>query len=143
MMPPMTKLAFDERVDIDELLGDRPEARARYEQRRAIAALGRRIRQARDAVNLTQLALADRIGTTQPHLSEIERGTGPQGPTYGLLLKIAAACGTTAQALVAEPEEDAAAMDRWIKAGMRRLEAALKEGGVTFSAAEFFPTDEA
>jgi len=107
-MPPLKPVDFDDRFDIDELLGPDSEARARFEQSRAIARLGRYIRQAREAVNLTQTALADRIGTTQPHLSEIERGTGPQGPTYGLLLKIAAACGTTVQALVAEPAAAAA-----------------------------------
>jgi transcriptional regulator with XRE-family HTH domain len=52
------------------------------------------IRQMREDAGLTQRELAKRVGTTQPHLSELERGTGSQGPTFLMLQRIAKACGT-------------------------------------------------
>jgi transcriptional regulator with XRE-family HTH domain len=51
------------------------------------------IRQLRSNAGLTQHELARRLGISQPRVSAIERGIGSDGPTYGILRRIARACG--------------------------------------------------
>ena len=59
----------------------------------AVLYAGSAVRRMREYAKLSQKQLADRIGTSQPHISDIERGTGLQGPTYLILAKTARACG--------------------------------------------------
>jgi DNA-binding winged helix-turn-helix (wHTH) protein/DNA-binding XRE family transcriptional regulator len=47
----------------------------------------------RNAVHLTQHELAQRLGISQPRICAMERGIGPEGPTYAMLKRVAAACG--------------------------------------------------
>jgi DNA-binding XRE family transcriptional regulator len=104
-MPPAS-VRPDAAFNIDQLLDENPKARQGFEWGRAIIELGARIKQARKAADLSQQALAGRLSTNQAYISELERGTGAQGPTYMMLLKIADACATTVQTLTAahEPE---------------------------------------
>jgi DNA-binding transcriptional regulator YiaG len=51
------------------------------------------VRGMRRTAGLSQAGLAARIGVTQERVSELERGAGPQGPTYELLDRIAVVCG--------------------------------------------------
>ncbi len=51
------------------------------------------VRGMRRSAGFTQARLAQKLGITQERVSEIELGHGPQGPTYELLERIAAACG--------------------------------------------------
>ncbi len=56
--------------------------------------LARRMREAADrGRGISQQELARRLGVSQARISTIERGNGPQGPTYELLKRIARACG--------------------------------------------------
>jgi len=80
-------------VDIDSFLGDSEAARAQYTKRREIKAIGHAIRQMRVDSGLTQAALAERLGTTQSHVSELERGAGREGPSMTLYFRIMRACG--------------------------------------------------
>jgi ribosome-binding protein aMBF1 (putative translation factor) len=55
--------------------------------------LARRMREAADGgQGISQQELARRLGVSQARVSTIERGSGPQGPTYELLKRIARAC---------------------------------------------------
>jgi len=51
------------------------------------------VRGMRRSAQLTQAQLARKLHVTQERVSEIELGQGPQGPTFELLERIAAACG--------------------------------------------------
>jgi transcriptional regulator with XRE-family HTH domain len=53
---------------------------------------GALIRQMRRRARLSQRQLGDRIGVTQARISEIEIGTGKQGPSWDLMERIASAC---------------------------------------------------
>ena len=56
--------------------------------------LARRMREAADGgEGISQQELARRLGISQARISAIERGSGPQGPTFELLKRIARACG--------------------------------------------------
>jgi ribosome-binding protein aMBF1 (putative translation factor) len=91
-----------------------PSARFTEELRRAQDVLegGRLARRMREAADrgrgISQQELARRLAISQARISAIERGSGPQGPTYELLKRIARACGvvlsTTFEQPVARPE---------------------------------------
>ncbi|WP_424137716.1 helix-turn-helix transcriptional regulator [Roseomonas chloroacetimidivorans] len=78
--------------DLTELLPT-PGARAAYEEAAAALEAGRLVRELRQAAGLTQVQLADRLNVSQARVSAIEKGEGRDGPSYGLLKRIAAACG--------------------------------------------------
>lgn len=59
------------------------------------AALARNLRAAREAMGLTQRALARRSGVAQPDISDIERGDPAINPTLDKLSALAHALGTT------------------------------------------------
>lgn len=80
---------------------DEPE-RARFK-----AALGRRIRDARKRVGLTQGELADAAGVSKTYVFELE--TRGANPSLDALWTIARALGTGARDLVPETDRDAAA----------------------------------
>ena len=71
-------------------------------------ALGRAIREAREAAGITQRDLAEHADMAEMHLSKIERGFG--NPAFGTLRRIAAALHVRPADLVAraaELEDDA------------------------------------
>lgn len=79
---------------VEEIVSATPEGAQAYRDQSAVLEAAAIIRQMREGARLTQRELAQRIGTTQPHISELERGTGTQGPTFLMLRRIAKACGT-------------------------------------------------
>jgi ribosome-binding protein aMBF1 (putative translation factor) len=58
--------------------GPRPIPRISEARRRALQDLGDKVRSRREQLGLSQVELADRIGTTQPRISQIERGATMQ-----------------------------------------------------------------
>jgi transcriptional regulator with XRE-family HTH domain len=76
---------------IEQLLEGDEEQQAFYEQSAALYA-GDLIRSMREFAGLSQRDLARRVGTSQPHISDLERGAGLQGPTFLMLHRIAVAC---------------------------------------------------
>lgn len=88
---------------IEPKLGDllkTPAALAHYEDATAALEAADLVRSFRaDAIGrdgkrgITQVELAERLGISQARVSEIERGDGRDGPTYGLLRRIARQCG--------------------------------------------------
>jgi transcriptional regulator with XRE-family HTH domain len=69
--------------------------------------LGTSIREHRLAHDLTLVALAERSGLSQPFLSQVENGRA--APSMDSLVRIAAALGTTPQALFGGPPAEHAA----------------------------------
>lgn len=80
-------------LDVDALLAEMPGGRGAYDIFRDVLDAGALVRELRAAAGLTQAQLAATAGTTQSHVSEIEHGTGKQGPTVELLSRIGRACG--------------------------------------------------
>lgn len=81
-------------TSVEEVFTDDPEfmsdvARLREASREA----ARFIKKLRLAAGLTQRQLAGRLDISQPRVSSMERGAGPEGPTYAMLKRVAAACG--------------------------------------------------
>jgi transcriptional regulator with XRE-family HTH domain len=96
-----------------ELL-DTPKAQAEYRRTFLAMRLGEEIRQLREAAGLSQEELAGRIGTKQPGIARLERGSGL--PTLDLLDRVATALGMdlhvgfgrSGRARVARPNKTAA-----------------------------------
>lgn len=80
------------RVDIDELLGDSERLRSVYDAQDDVLETAALIRAMRADAGLSQERLAKLAGTTQAHVSALERGAGRQGPTIELLSRIGRAC---------------------------------------------------
>ena len=85
---------------LDELLPT-PALREAYEEASAALEAGRLVRTVRTEAGLSQKMLAARLSITQARVSAIESGEGRDGPSYGLLRRIAAACGTPLAAFFA------------------------------------------
>lgn len=66
-------------------------------------ALGRAVRERRDALRLTQLDVAARADIAPMHLSKIENGTG--NPSLGTIRRLAAALDLRASELIARSEQ--------------------------------------
>ena len=79
--------------EIGEIIGQSGRRRATFEARLSIAQAGRLIKSMREAAGLNQKALASAIGSSQAHISDLERGVGPQGPSVAVMARIAHACG--------------------------------------------------
>jgi transcriptional regulator with XRE-family HTH domain len=75
-------------LDLDGLLQGRPEAKRAAEMAEAAAAFGGMVRRMRMEKGISQSELARKIGCTQPHLSELERGLGANGPTIATIVRI-------------------------------------------------------
>ncbi|HXY98462.1 MAG TPA: helix-turn-helix transcriptional regulator [Stellaceae bacterium] len=73
---------------MDELLEGRPLARRAADLAETAAAAGELVRRLRTSRGMSQADLAARIGSTQAHLSELERGLGANGPTVATLARI-------------------------------------------------------
>ena len=78
---------------VEEIVSATPEEAEAFRDQSAVLEAAALIRQMREAAGLKQRQLASLVGTSQPHLSELERGTGSQGPTFLMLQRIAKACG--------------------------------------------------
>ena len=82
-----------EPIPLDVVIGDDElEAREVFFEQSAVLYAGSMVRRMREHAGLSQKQLAERIGTSQPHISDIERGIGLQGPTYLMLARAARAC---------------------------------------------------
>jgi HTH-type transcriptional regulator/antitoxin HipB len=73
-----------------ELL-DSPQAKAEYRRKVLAMRLGEQVRQLREAAGFSQEELARRIGTKQPGIARLERGSGM--PTLDMLDRVALALG--------------------------------------------------
>ena len=80
---------------LEDIISATPESVRAFRDQSVILRAGALIRQMREAAGITQREMARRVRTSQPHLSDLERGTGTQGPTVLMLQRIAEACGTT------------------------------------------------
>lgn len=74
-----------------KLLRD-PEMKILFEEERAKSEIAMAVRVARRRSNLTQAALARKIGSTQAVIARLESGTDSRTPSLPLLAHIAAAC---------------------------------------------------
>jgi hypothetical protein len=97
--------------ELDELLPT-PEARERFEGTAAAleaAELLRALRQqalsASGTRGISQVELAKRTGLSQPRISQLEKGEGRDGLTYGVLRKIAYACGVNWREVIGKAME--------------------------------------
>lgn len=79
-------------VDPSSLIAGEDQAQAYYSAWGAGSAAAF-IRAARRQAGLTQSQLAEALGTAQSRIAELEGGSAKQGPTIGLLARIAQACG--------------------------------------------------
>jgi transcriptional regulator with XRE-family HTH domain len=95
--------------DFDRILGNDPEVRRAALMAETAAAAGELIRQLRTKKRMSQEELAKRIGSTQAHISELERGLGSNGPTVTTLARIMRELG---EELLVETKKQRA---RWYK----------------------------
>jgi transcriptional regulator with XRE-family HTH domain len=91
--------------DFDELLPS-DDARSDFEEASAAQEAGRLVRGFRRFAGITQTQLAERLSIAQGRISVIEKGEGRDGPTYGLLKRIAHACGADWPAMGLSSELD-------------------------------------
>jgi DNA-binding MarR family transcriptional regulator/DNA-binding XRE family transcriptional regulator len=85
--------AYGKKFDFDRVLANAPDAGDALRATGAAVAAGDLIRRVRNRMVVSQTALAKRIGTTQPHISDVERGLGENGPTVGMLSRLLRALG--------------------------------------------------
>jgi len=74
--------------DFDRVLHGNPHALQAAQVSATIAEAGELVRRVRVRKGLGQVTLAKKVNMTQPHISEIERGLGPNGPTVATLARI-------------------------------------------------------
>lgn len=80
-------------INFDRLIGDEPEVKRVAEDAEIAATAGELVRRLRTTKAVTQSDLARRTGITQAHISELERGLGPNGPTVVTLARIVSELG--------------------------------------------------
>jgi DNA-binding XRE family transcriptional regulator len=93
MKPERIGRAWGIRSDTQALLAKDPEARFYYEQRRLVHEVALALRAMREEADLTQVELAQLIGTTQSAIARIEKGTDQRTPRWDTLNRIAIALG--------------------------------------------------
>ena len=91
-----TPKTADATTILNRHFGDGPERRAEIEQIKQQMQVGRVIYRSRKAAGLTQQELADRVGTTQSVISDLESAEY-QGHSMPMLRRIAAAFGMAVQ----------------------------------------------
>lgn len=96
-----------ERPTLDELFVN-PGARKAFDDASAALEAGRLIRALREAAGLTQAEMAERMGVSQARISALEMGDKGEGPTYGTLKRVAAACGVDWPGAMTAPSRMAA-----------------------------------
>ena len=75
---------------------------AGHDEAALAAAVGRRIRRARQRAGVSQAALAERIGCARPTVCRWERGR--RLPVLGALVRVAATLNVAPAALLPEPD---------------------------------------
>ena len=96
--------ASGEVFPLEEIATATPASAAAFREQTAVLRAAALIREMRETAGFTQRELARLIGTSQPHLSDLERGTGTQGPSFVMLDKIANACGRVLRIEADEPQ---------------------------------------
>jgi len=80
-------------VTVQELLDRAPAKVAKHMSEAEDALEGARLlRMMRKRAGLSQLELAQKLGVKPARISALEKGSGRQGPTYGLLKRVGRAC---------------------------------------------------
>ena len=95
MTTKITKTA-DAVTIMNEVFGNDPVRRARIEEMKQAMAVGQQIYDARKAAGLTQAELAERVGTTQSVISDLEDAEY-EGHSMPMLRRIAAALDLSVQ----------------------------------------------
>ena len=112
---------------LEELMARAPDsAKEAFVERSAAFEAGDLVRMMRENAHMTQKELAQKISTSQSHLSEVERGNGLQGPTFSLLRKVADVCQV---ALKIEISDDAV-LSKFSEAKREQRDAIAKGLGV-------------
>ena len=92
---------------MNKAFGNDAKRRARIEAMKQAMAIGQQIHDARKAAGLTQAQLAERVGTTQSVISDLEDAEY-EGHSMPMLRRIAAALGLTVQVSFVPPPNHAA-----------------------------------
>src|SRR5947209_2975872 len=79
-------------VDVDALFPT-PERMDRFREASDALEAAALIRSLRETAGISQAELARRLHISQGRMSVIEKGDGPNGPTYAMLKRVARACG--------------------------------------------------
>ena len=77
-----------------EKLLKNPEVRKKYEEERLKDKIAMEVKNLRKKNGLTQVALAEKIGSKQSAIARLESGKGDTIPTIPLLSKIAVSCNS-------------------------------------------------
>jgi DNA-binding XRE family transcriptional regulator len=83
-------------IALEKILADRlrsPEFRDAFRDRRMVHGVAVAVRAMREQAGLTQVALAKKIGSSQPSVARIEKGLGYRTPQWETLNRIARALG--------------------------------------------------
>lgn len=81
-------------ISVEDLLRQSaPGTREAFERASYALEAAALVRAMRLRAGLSQTEIAARLGVTPPRISAIEKGDGPQGPTYALLKRVARVCG--------------------------------------------------
>jgi transcriptional regulator with XRE-family HTH domain len=80
-------------VSIEQLTAEDPDLGPQLQAARDVLAGANLVRTMREQAGLSQEELALAVGVSQPRISKVEKGDGAEGITYGMLKKIARACG--------------------------------------------------
>lgn len=91
-------------IILNEVFGDEPDRRDRIEQIKQEMAVGQQVYESRKAAGLTQAQLAERIGTTQSVISDLEDAEY-EGHSLAMLRRIASALGLSVQVSFVQPPE--------------------------------------
>lgn len=91
--------------EIYELLPD-AGLREILESERAGLEAGGLVRRLRERVGLTQASLADRLHMSQARISQLEHSDGRDGPSYGILRRVAEACEVDLTSLILDALSD-------------------------------------
>ncbi len=82
-----------------------PGFRAAYAERLMVHQVAVAVRAMRERAGLTQAQLAEKIGSSQPSVARLERGSGPQAPQFETLQRIARALGKRIRLVFAEDDD--------------------------------------
>jgi transcriptional regulator with XRE-family HTH domain len=111
-------------LDIDALLAQHPEARRQADITAAAIEAGELVRRKRAALGITQAELARRVGSVQPHISELERGQGLNGPTLATLARLFSELGDS---VVVDTASNVAAKEQAFRDELEAQAKAFKE----------------
>lgn len=75
----------------DKLLKD-PEVRIKYEEEKVKSEIAMAVKSARTRAGLTQVELAEKVGTSQSVIARLESGNDTRTPSLSLLARIASSC---------------------------------------------------